>query len=165
MKIRNSFILLAAILILPFTKAYSHCEVPCGIYEDEMRVEMIREHITTIQKAMKEIEALSEKKDALSMNQMVRWINTKEDHANQIQHIITQYFMTQRVQLDVDNPETMEKNIELLRNLHKMLVYSMKMKQSLDPELFDLFNESLSIFEKSYFGEAAHRHNSDGSHK
>jgi len=39
--------------------AYSHCQIPCGIYDDEARFTEIAEHITTIEKSMKEIESLS----------------------------------------------------------------------------------------------------------
>lgn len=31
--------------------ASAHCEIPCGIYDDQMRVNMIGEHITTIEKS------------------------------------------------------------------------------------------------------------------
>ena len=27
---------------------FSHCEIPCGIYDDPMRLDMMAEHITTI---------------------------------------------------------------------------------------------------------------------
>ncbi|MEZ6076164.1 MAG: superoxide dismutase [Ni] [Pirellulaceae bacterium] len=37
------------------------------------------------------------------MNQLVRWVNTKEDHASKIQHTIAQYFMTQRIKADGEN--------------------------------------------------------------
>jgi len=30
--------------------AYSHCQVPCGIYGDDTRFTLIGEHITTIEK-------------------------------------------------------------------------------------------------------------------
>ena len=39
--------------------AYSHCQIPCGIYGDEARFNMITEHITTVEKSMKLIESLS----------------------------------------------------------------------------------------------------------
>ncbi|MDY6953871.1 MAG: superoxide dismutase [Ni], partial [Thermodesulfobacteriota bacterium] len=35
--------------------ASAHCEIPCGIYDDQMRIDMIAEHITTIEKSMKQI--------------------------------------------------------------------------------------------------------------
>ena len=34
-------------------EAFPHCQVPCGIYGDEMRFEMMDEDIDTIEKSMK----------------------------------------------------------------------------------------------------------------
>ena len=28
----------------------AHCEIPCGIYEDSVRINLIRDHITTMEK-------------------------------------------------------------------------------------------------------------------
>ena len=32
---------------------YSHCQVPCGIYGDPTRFQLMAEHVTTIEKSMK----------------------------------------------------------------------------------------------------------------
>ena len=37
---------------------YGHCEIPCGIYDDSLRVAMIKEHINTVEKSMKQINLL-----------------------------------------------------------------------------------------------------------
>ncbi|MCK5701941.1 MAG: hypothetical protein KAI29_12345 [Cyclobacteriaceae bacterium] len=29
-------------------KTYAHCEIPCGIYNDELRITLLYEHFTTI---------------------------------------------------------------------------------------------------------------------
>ena len=44
-------------------KSYAHCEIPCGIYQDEIRIALIYEHITTIEKAMTKIVELSGAED------------------------------------------------------------------------------------------------------
>lgn len=77
----------------------AHCEVPCGIYDDEMRIHMIKEDILTIEKAILKIKELSAKKNKSpkDYNQLVRWIDTKEKHAKRIQEIVWQYFLTQRL--------------------------------------------------------------------
>ncbi len=61
--------------------AYCHCQIPCGIYDDEARFASISEHITTIEKSMKEIERLSAEAKP-NMNQIVRWVNNKDQHAD-----------------------------------------------------------------------------------
>ncbi|MFH1965988.1 MAG: superoxide dismutase [Ni] [Acidobacteriota bacterium] len=84
--------------------AAAHCEIPCGIYDDEARVAMLLEHTTTIEKSMREVKAL-ENADPGNANQLIRWVMNKEHHANELQEIVTQYFMTQRVKTDAEKYE------------------------------------------------------------
>jgi nickel superoxide dismutase len=44
------FVLGIASLFLYVNNAAAHCEIPCGIYDDEMRINMVLEHIATIEK-------------------------------------------------------------------------------------------------------------------
>jgi len=137
----------------------AHCEVPCGIYTDDMRVQMIREDGETIRKAMTQIEALS-KAETVNYNQIVRWTTTKEDHANKIQDIIYQYFMTQRikpVQPEKDSRDY-DKYVHELTLLHGILVQAMKCKQTTDTTHVDQLLEKLAAFEASYFAKPAKEH-------
>ena len=68
--------LVLAVLLLP-TLASAHCEVPCGIFDDALRIEMLREHVTTIEKSMNQIQSLSAEEDP-DYNQLVRWVTTKK---------------------------------------------------------------------------------------
>ncbi len=138
-------------------KSYAHCEVPCGIYNDELRIAMLYEHFTTIEKAMNQINELSGEADK-NYNQIVRWITTKDDHANEIQHIATQYFITQRIKLPETNegPE-FEKYVEELSLLHQIIVYAMKSKQTTDVKYVEKLRTALEAFEESYF-KGEHRH-------
>ena len=82
-----------------------HCEVPCGIYSDQMRFEMMLEDTKTIAKAITSLNEFVEgfqegPPNAKTINQMTRWVNTKESHATNTQHIVAQYFLTQRIKAD-----------------------------------------------------------------
>ena len=66
----------------------AHCEIPCGIYDDQLRAQLIAEHATTIEKSMTSILALSTEKP-VNYNQLARWVSNKEGHANEIQHIVS----------------------------------------------------------------------------
>ena len=125
---------------------YSHCEIPCGIYDDALRVKQIVEHAGTIEKSMKQIIKLS-KGNSINYNQLVRWVTNKEAHANEIQHIVSQYFMTQRIKPDA------KQYAEKLALLHKMLIYAMKCKQTTDFENVNKLRSSLKAFEGLYFGK------------
>ncbi|MCK6508764.1 superoxide dismutase, Ni [Myxococcota bacterium] len=78
-------------------KVDAHCQVPCGIYDDHARVHALYEDSQTITKAIKNILALSDKTDAQSKNQLVRWVMTKEAHASNIIKVIAEYFLTQKI--------------------------------------------------------------------
>ena len=126
--------------------ASAHCEIPCGIYDDEMRINMINEHITTIEKSMKQIVDLEKEKHHHS-NQLVRWIMNKEHHADEIQEIVAQYFLTQRIKPDTNN---YEKKLGLL---HQIMIYSMKCKQTTDLANTEKLKGLVKDFEALYFKE------------
>jgi len=145
--------LLFALTLLP-NLASAHCEVPCGIYGDAMRIEMLREHVTTMEKAMGQIVALSAEGEA-NYNQIVRWVVNKEEHAEEFQQIIAQYFLHQRVKpAGVEDAAYLKK----LTLLHEMLVSAMKSKQTVETthtaKLFGLIDE----FAEAYFSPQELQH-------
>ena len=83
----------------------AHCQVPCGIYDDDARFTLLLEHITTIEKSMKRIKDL-ESQDHAHANQLVRWVSNKDSHADAFTEIVTYYFMAQRVKPAPVNPAT-----------------------------------------------------------
>jgi len=146
-------ILTTFLILLLGSTVYGHCEIPCGIYGDSLRIALIKEHITTIDKSMKKINLLSQE-STINYNQLVRWITNKEDHAKKIQDIVSQYFLHQRIKLTDANSDKRNKYVTNLTLLHQLLVYSMKAKQSTDLNIIDKLNETISSFEESYF----HKH-------
>jgi len=132
-------------------KAQAHCEIPCGIYADSLRISMIKEHITTIEKSMMQIEEIS-KSSSPNYNQLVRWVVNKDDHAEKIQEIVSQYFLHQRIKIvDESQGEAYAKYQTHLQLLHKMLVYSMNCKQTTDLGYVEKLRATLADFEKAYF--------------
>jgi nickel superoxide dismutase len=137
---------------------YSHCQIPCGIYDDPARLAMIAENITTIEKAMKSIEELSAQQKP-NMNQIVRWVNVKDEHSEDIAHIVSYYFMAQRIKpVDKSDAAGYEKYIKQITLLHEMLVYSMKTKQTTDLANVEKLRLLLADFRNSYLGEQEHSH-------
>lgn len=135
-----------------YAPVFAHCEIPCGIYDDEMRIKMIAENITTIEKSMKQIIELSKEGDK-NYNQIVRWIDNKERHAEKLQEIVWQYFMTQRVKPAIDEDESVRKTyLKKLELLHQMLYHAMRAKQTTDLEHVRNLRALLDDFERVYFG-------------
>jgi len=158
MKRKNKKLILVSVLLSAIvfgSLAYSHCQIPCGIYSDEARFNMIAEHITTIEKSMKLIESLSAQKKP-NMNQVIRWVNNKEKHADEISHIVTYYFMAQRLKLPAKgNTKAFNEYVKKLTLLHEMLIYAMKTKQTTDLDNVEKLRSLLDEFHKVYFGKAA----------
>ena len=150
-------ILLCGIFVLAIllaSMAYSHCQIPCGIYGDKMRFDMITEHITTIEKSMKLIAELSEQNKP-NMNQIVRWVRNKDEHADEMSHIISYYFMAQRVKLPPeDDVKAYNEYVKKLTLLHRMLVYTMRTKQTTDLSNVENLRSLLTKFKEEYFGKA-----------
>lgn len=139
-----------AVVIALGSMAYSHCQVPCGIYNDPMRFDMLAEHITTIEKSMKLITELSGQ-DKPNMNQIVRWVQSKDEHADEMSHIITYYFMAQRIKLpEKDDVKAHNDYVKKLTLLHEMLVYTMKAKQTTDMENVARLRSLLHDFQHAY---------------
>ena len=128
----------------------AHCQVPCGIYNDAARIVQIQEDFSTIQKAMNKIKELSEQQDATSMNQMTRWILTKEEHASKIQKVVSDYFLTQRIKVKTEGPEY-DLYVKQTISLHQILVSAMKCKQTVDKQNVILGINLIDQFVERYF--------------
>jgi nickel superoxide dismutase len=155
--VRISFILLFLGLSMT-AMVYAHCQVPCGIYDDQTRFVLLRECITTIEKSMNEINQLA-KDPATNINQLVRWVNNKDEQADQFSQIITFYFLTQRIKIADENDKTeyaaYQKKVILL---HQLTVYAMKCKQTTDLQNVEKLKTLLSQFEDIYLTPEDKKH-------
>merc|ERR1719412_3507300 len=124
-----------------------HCQVPCGIFTDDLRVKMMIEDAATIRKAVVQTAELHEKGALQDIHQAVRWIATKEDHAGKIMHTIGDYFMAQKVKKD---QLTEKEYLEVLALLHSVMVAAMKTKQSADLAAVDTLDAALAALEPLY---------------
>jgi nickel superoxide dismutase len=141
-KIMTVFVLFA---VTATSNILAHCQIPCGIYDDQMRIHLLEEHVTTIEKSMKMIQ------EAENQNQVVRWVLNKEKHADALSEIVTYYFMAQRIKPGCEDYAVK------LSQLHEILVYSMKAKQTTDLANVEKLKELIHQFEHSYLGET-HEH-------
>ena len=138
--------LVAASLLSTFSTGlvFGHCQVPCGVYTDDLRFMQMLEDHTTIEKSSKLILELSSKQDGQSRNQLSRWVATKESHASKIQKIIAEYFFTQRIKSSSKHYE------KLLKGAHSVMVAAMKCKQSTETSAANDLKSSILAFQKIY---------------
>ncbi|NLF96438.1 MAG: superoxide dismutase [Candidatus Riflebacteria bacterium] len=137
--------------------ASAHCQVPCGIFTDDLRFSLMNEHAETILKCMKQIDELA-KADKPDFNQIVRWTTTKDYHADDIIDICSNYFLCQRVKTPADPKNAQEQAAygNKLELLHKLMVIAMKCKQSTDAGLVDQLKALIHDFERAYNPEHKH---------
>lgn len=137
--------LLALLLFaLPLAPAGAHCQIPCGIYDDNARVVSMLEDTATIRKAMAQIAALAGKTDAQSHNQIARWVMNKESHAQRIVSTIADYFLTQRVKASqADYGERLQKH-------HAVIVAAMRAKQKADAKAADALEAAVKALAPYY---------------
>jgi len=129
-----------------------HCQVPCGIFDDPAIVEEIKQAIATIRKACVQINELhSSSCSAQDMNQIVRWINTKEEHSSKIIKQVSEYCLIQRVKKEVFASES--DYTEALKAHHAVMQCAMKCKQSVDASVVDSLEQAVSVFAKMYIKE------------
>ena len=142
----KNILILASFLFSTITSWYlfGHCQVPCGVYTDDLRFMQMLEDQTTIEKSSKLILELSNKDDGQSHNQLARWVATKESHASKIQKIIAEYFLTQRIKSSSKNYE------KLLKGAHSVMVAAMKCKQSTEASAANDLKSSILAFQKIY---------------
>ena len=132
-------------------KVMAHCEIPCGIYGDEARFAGMAEDIETVKKSMNQIVELSVDLKA-NMNQVVRWVDNKDVHADKISNVVTQYFLKQRIKLVARSAKKEYKEyLNKLSLLHQIMFHSMKAKQTTDIAHTTQMSNLLQEFHKVYF--------------
>ena len=141
-------LLAAAIVCTTVSFASAHCQVPCGIYGDQLVFEQMLQDEHTISKAQLQLDELTGSDvDAQAVNQLARWVATKEDHATKIQSTIASYFLAQRIK--PDNP----KYVEQLKAAHMVIVTAMKCKQSADPATAKALEKAIFNLYRAYEGK------------
>ena len=132
-----------------------HCQVPCGIFDDPKLVSELREACATIEKAMAQITELYGKmaEGPLVINQMTRWVNTKEEHCGKVITLLSEYCLCQRVKPvgAPGSPFTNEGDfMDALKAHHVAMQAAMKAKQSSDPAAAGSLSSAIDDVAKMY---------------
>eukprot|EP00041_Stephanoeca_diplocostata_P025299 m.658935 g.658935 ORF g.658935 m.658935 type:complete len:158 (+) comp22721_c0_seq1:113-586(+) len=142
-----------AAVFLPSKLTQNHCQVPCGIFDDKAKIAELMQHTTTIAKAINQVQTLAVQKDAQSLNQSVRWINTKEEHCDKIIETVSKYFLTQKVKEVSRSDEKHQAYLMTLEKHHLVMRAAMKAKQSTDSKAADDLKDVVHVLSHLY-GEA-----------
>lgn len=135
--------LIAAAVGLAPDAVMSHCQIPCGIYDDPARIAELREHSRTVEKAITNINQLSDATDPQGNNQLIRWVNNKETHASYIITTVSEYFFAQRVKPVEEGADGYDAYLEKLAKHHAVMIAAMQCKQHADQEYVTKLNAAI----------------------
>lgn len=135
-----------ALSLLTSPLLYSHCQMPCGIYHDDMVFDQIDQYIETMVKC---VSILNENKfDSLqSKNECVRWILSKEKMSNETADLICTYFLQQKIK--PDEPDTVKRLVAA----HKLLADLVLIKQTAEPKYIQNFSDEWEKFKLMFHVE------------
>ena len=135
------------------TRIYTlnHCQVPCGIFNDPAMVEDLKQACLTIRKAIvqsNELHGNYVDTTPLNANQFIRWIMTKEEHANKIISTVSDYCLCQRVKRGSFATEA--DYLNALKIHHVVMQAAMKAKQSMDIQACEALEHAVADLAKMY---------------
>ena len=153
---RDGIVLVAAMMsgmwvVSSPSPTYNHCQVPCGIFDDPAIVNELIQASITIRKAMVQSDSLHDTTNGtnlLAVNQVVRWIMTKEEHCNKIITTVSEYCLCQRVKRE--NFKSERDYLEALKIHHIVLQAAMKAKQTMDVAACDALDHAIEDLSKMY---------------
>lgn len=124
----------------------AHCQMPCGIYHDDMVFDQIDQFVETVYKG---ISVMNESKfnSVKDKNEFIRWVMQKEKSCCEAADIISTYFLQQKIK--PDEPDTMKR----LQSAHKLLFLIVAIKQNTDLEFVKQFNEEWEKFKLMFHRE------------
>jgi nickel superoxide dismutase len=123
--IRQMFLISFFLCLISLNGLAAHCQLPCGIYHDDMAYDQIDQYIETMYKGITVIND-SQFKTPRERNETIRWVMLKDKESDKMAHLITSYFLQQKISLN--DPDLTKK----LTAAHKLLFLLVTIKQNTD---------------------------------
>lgn len=120
-----------------------HCQMPCGIYHDELVFNQIDQYIETMYKGITELKN-SKFTSPFERNNFVRWVMLKDSASDEIAVLITEYFLQQKIK--PGEPDTVKR----LTSAHKMLFELTAIKQNVDLKMIEDFADEWENFKQMF---------------
>lgn len=125
--------------LFSITQLIGHCQMPCGIYHDEMVFDQIDQFIETTVKAISVLEENSFS-SVQDKNVFIRWIMQKEKSCDEMAHLITTYFLQQKIKPGEED------TTKRVLSAHQLLFYLVQIKQTVDLKVVNDFYEEWERF-------------------
>lgn len=129
----------------------AHCQMPCGIYHDQMVYDQVDEFYETMYKCCK---AMGNNKfeTGEERNCYIRWVMTKDRMCDETAHILTTFFLQQKIKPGEDE------TADLVICLHKCLFLIVAIKQNVDVKIVEQFGKEWENFKKLFHPEVECKH-------
>lgn len=123
-----------------------HCQMPCGIYHDDMVYDLIDQYVETMYKG---VSVLNNSKFSTTKekNEFIRWVMEKEKASDQTAKLITEYFLQQKIKTGEAD------TVKRLVSAHKLLFLAMTIKQNTDLEFVTAFSDEWNQFKLMFHRE------------
>lgn len=123
--LRRLWALSFAMVALSQPLLYAHCQMPCGIYHDDMVYDEIDQYVETMVKAVSKIKD-GKFSTPSERNELIRWVMTKDHLSDETAHLICTFFLQQKIKPGEKD------TAKQLESAHKMLFQLVVIKQTVD---------------------------------
>jgi nickel superoxide dismutase len=126
-------VLFSGMLFVAPVALNAHCQMPCGIYHDNMVYDQIDQFVETVYKG---ITVLNDSKfsNSRERNECIRWVAEKESSCNNVAELILTYFLQQKIK-----PGEAD-TVKRLTTAHNLLFLLVAIKQNTDIDTVKQFN-------------------------
>lgn len=121
------------------TQLHAHCQMPCGVYHDDMVYDQIDQYAETMFKAVN-VLTHSKFQTVEEKNEFMRWIYQKEVQSNAAAELICTYFLMQKIKPGETD------TVKRLVSAHKLLFLIVGIKQNVDNSFVQDFLEEWERF-------------------
>lgn len=135
-----------ALLLTLISDLSAHCQMPCGIYHDDMVFDKVDEYVET---TFKGLTVMNESKfsSVKQKNEFIRWVIQKENSSSEVADLIMTYFLQQKIK--PDEQDTLKK----LVSAHKLLFLLVQIKQNTDVQFLETFSSEWDKFKLMFHRE------------
>lgn len=140
---KNALFIGIIALICRTASLMAHCQMPCGIYHDEMVFNQIDQYIETMYKGITELKN-SQFSTPFERNNFIRWVVLKENASNEMANLITEYFLQQKIK--PGEADTAKR----LVSAHKMLFQLTAIKQNVNIKMIEDFADEWESFKQMF---------------
>ena len=143
---KKALFLTAAALLIGQFPLQSHCQLPCGVYHDDLVFDQIDQYIETMYKGITVIKD-SKFETVADRNETVRWVLQKDKASDEAAMTITTYFLQQKIK-----PSEADTEKKVL-SAHKLLFLLVKIKQNVDRDIVVEFSKEWDNFKGMFHRE------------